>query len=259
MALNLLDTRIVLVRPRNPLNIAAAARAMKNFGLEDLVLVAAYEPVWLDARAAPGAKDLLRTMRTVGALREALEDRTFVLGTSSLSRRRPVQTVFSLNELGGVLKRRKAPQRLAILFGSEKTGLSNRDLGQCHAVLRIPTEERAPSMNLGQAVAVCCYELKRCLKITGGRPPKAAAETAASLSPVPAVGAVATVGEVNRLIEAAERLLGEKSGRQASQTNRRSTQLRELTLRCALRSRDVALLLGVLRDLAWRMRQQIEP
>lgn len=252
MPLNLLDTRIVLVRPRNPLNIAAAARAMKNFGLEDLVLVAAYEPVWLDARAAPGAKDLLRSVRTVGELGEALEDRTLVLGTSSLSRRRPAQTVFSLNQLGTLLKRRRTSERLAILFGSEKTGLSNRDLEQCHAVLRIPTEERAPSMNLGQAVAVCCYELARCLKPGRGKPQEASVRMAASF----ATGG-ATVGEVNRLVEAVERLLGEKADK-SSRAGGRSSLLRELFLRSALRSRDVTLLLGVLRDIAWRMNQQLE-
>ena len=249
MTLNLLDTRIVLVRPRNPLNIAAAARAMKNFGLQDLVLVAAYEPVWLDARAAPGAKDLLRNMRTVRTLREALEDRTLVLGTSSLARRRPAQSVFSLNQLGGLLKRGKASERLAILFGSEKTGLSNRDLGQCHGVLRIPTEESTPTMNLGQAVAVCCYELTRCLQTGRGIPKEASERTAAS---------PATVGEVNRLVEAVDLLLGEKSGDKAARAGGRSARLRELFLRCPLRSRDVTLLLGVLRDIAWRMRQQIE-
>jgi len=245
MALNSLDTRIVLVRPRNPLNIAAAARAIKNFGLKDLVLVAAYEPVWLDARAAVGAGDLLRSMRMVGSLGEALEDRTLVLGTSSLARRRPAQTIFSLNQLGEVLKRRKGARRVAILFGSEKTGLSNRDLGRCHAVLRIPTEEGVPSMNLGQAVAVCCYELRRCLQGSRGKPQEASAQAGASF---PMAGA--TVGEVDRLVEAAERLLGERSKGRG-----RSDQLRELALRCALRSRDVTLLLGVLRDLDWRMRQ----
>jgi len=252
MSLNLLDTRIVLVRPRNPLNIAAAARAMKNFGLEDFVLVAAYEPVWLDARAAPGARDLLQTARVVPRLRDALEDRTFVLGTSSLARRRPVQTIFSLSQLGGILKRRKAPQRLAILFGSEKTGLSNRDLGHCHAVLRIPTEEGAPSMNLGQAVAVCCYELAQSLK-GRGKPQEVSMRMATS-----SASGGATVGEVNRLVEAVERLLGEKSGNRAGRLGGRSAQLRELCLRCPLQSQDVTLLLGVLRDLAWRMRQQID-
>lgn len=217
---------------------------MKNFGLQDLVLVASYEPVWLDARAAPGAKDLLRNMRTVRELGEALEDRTLVLGTSSLARRRPAQTVLSLNELGTLLKRRRRPQRLAILFGSEKTGLSNRDLGQCHAVLRIPTEERTPSMNLGQAVAVCCYELQRCLQ--GGKPYESSGRVAT---------APAAVGEVNRLVEAIDRLLGEKSENPANQAHGRSAQLRELFLRCSFRSQDVTLLLGVLRDLGWRMRQ----
>lgn len=246
MPIHLLDTRIVLVRPRNPLNIAAAARAMKNFGLADLVLVAAYQPVWLDARAAPGAKDLLRTARAVSDVQEAIEDRTLVLGTSSMARRSEVENVCSLNELGSVLKRRKGRGRLAILFGSEKTGLSNRDLGYCHAVLRIPTEAGAPSMNLGQAVAVCCYELSKCLQ-AGGRKPR---EAWASKPTSPA-----SVGEVNRLVERVARLFGEKAEKKES---RRSDQLRELFLRSELRNRDVTLLLGVLRDLAWRMGRALE-
>ena len=249
MGIHLLDTRIVLVRPRNPLNIAAAARAMRNCGLQDLVLVAAYEPVWLDARAAPGAKDLLRNARVVPRLLDALDDRRLVLGTSSLARRRPSQPVVPLDRLSGLLKQRKASGRLAILFGSEKTGLSNQDLGHCHAVLQIPTEQRAPTMNLGQAVAVCCYELSRCLKTDRGKPQEAYRPTAAS---------PATVGEVNRLVAAVERLLDEDSRAEAGATRGRGTQLRELFLRCPLTSRDVTRLLGVLRDLAWRMRQRIE-
>ncbi len=258
MGLNLLDTRIILVRPRNPLNIAAAARAMSNFGLADLVVVAAYEPVWQDARAAPGAKDLLRHARVVPRLLDAIEDRTLVVGTSSLARRRPLQAVVSLDRLQSLSRRRKAPERLAILFGSEKTGLSNQDLRHCNFVLRIPTEERAPAMNLGQAVAVCCYELLRAVQPRRGRPqqyseprePGGPAEpTAESVA-----GAPATVGEVDRLVAAVEALLGENSEGVPSPARARSAQLREMLWRCPLRSRDVSLLLGVLRDIRNRER-----
>ena len=126
--------------------------------------MAAYAPVWQDARAAPGAEELLRNVPVVPRLLDALEDRTFVLGTSSLSRRQPTQPVFSLSQLGPLLKKPRVAGRLAVLFGSEKTGLSNQDLSHCHAILRVPTEPNCPTMNLGQAVAVCCYELQRAIK-----------------------------------------------------------------------------------------------
>ncbi|OFV99620.1 MAG: hypothetical protein A3H28_14450 [Acidobacteria bacterium RIFCSPLOWO2_02_FULL_61_28] len=236
MGINSKDARIVLVRPRNPLNIAAAARAMRNFGWEDLAVVAAYEPVGQDARAAPGAEELLRNARVVPRLLDAIEDCTLVLGTSSLTRRQPAQPVFSLSQLGSLVKKRKAATRLAILFGSEKTGLTNKDLSYCHAVLRIPTEVNCPTMNLGQAVAVCCYELQR-----AGKPERVSLK---KLAPP------ATVGEVTRLIAEIETMLAEKTERA------RSVHLRQMLLRWPLTSQDVTLLLGVLRDLSWRLRQK---
>ena len=242
MGINTKDARIVLVRPRNPLNIAAAARAMRNFGWEDLAVVAAYEPVWQDARAAPGAEELLRNVRVVPRLLDAIEDRTLVLGTSSLARRQPALPVFSLSQLGNLVKKRKAAARLAILFGSEKTGLTNKDLSYCHAVLRIPTEENCPTMNLGQAVAVCCYELQR-----GEKPERVSRE---KLTPP------ATVGEVTRLVAEIETMLAEKTERSEGTEQARSVYLRQMLLRWPLTSQDVTLLLGVLRDLAWRHRQQ---
>ena len=235
------DTRIVLVRPRNPLNIAASARAMRNFGLDDLAIVAAYEPVWQDARAAPGAEGLLQTVRLVPRLLEALEDRTLVLGTSSLSRRQPTVPVFALDQLARLSNSRKAGDRLALLFGSEKTGLSNQDLSYCHGILRIPTADDCPSMNLGQAVAVCCYELQR-----AGQPSRAQ---------LPKSPARATVGEVTRLVAEIERMLPVSQKPTAQRESARSVRLRQMLLRWPLTSEDVTLLLGVFRDLDWRFRQ----
>ena len=236
MGLTTKDARIVLVRPRNPLNIAAAARAMRNFGLEDLAVVAAYEPVWQDARAAPGAEALLRNARVVPRLLDALQDRTFVLGTSSLSRRQPALPVFAPSRLGSLARKRQGAERLAILFGSEKTGLSNKDLSYCHAILRIPTEEDCPTMNLGQAVAVCCYELQRMAKADRPRPAKPPTR--------------ATVGEITRLVAEIEKMLTE--GTELTE-RARSVHLRQMFLRLPFTSQDVTLLLGVLRDLRWRV------
>ena len=234
MALTLEDTRIVLVRPRNPLNIGAAARAMRNFGLRDLAVVAAYEPVWQEARTVPGAAELLRHARVVPRLLDALEERTLVLGTSSLARRRPTRPTYSLSQLGSLARKRSAPDRLAILFGSEKTGLSNQDLSHCHGILRIPTEPGCPSMNLGQAVAVCCYELLR-----------VGAQSAKPLQSLPG----APIGELLRLLGELEKLLGPKPENQKRAASARRVHLREMFLRWQLTSEDVALLLGVLRDI----------
>ena len=154
--------RIVLVRPRNPLNLLAASRAAANFGFDDVVVVSPYEPIWQEARAARGAGKWLRQARRAATLLEAIEDRNWVLGTSSLSRRsiEPPRIV-SLDQVAVRATGAKKRDRMAILFGSEKRGLRNQELELCHAILRIPTSQTAPSMNLGQAVAVCCYELRR--------------------------------------------------------------------------------------------------
>ncbi len=168
--------RVVLVRPRNPLNIGAAARAMANFGLSDLTLVEPYPPVWDEARSAVGAEEVVRQARAVGSLIEAVGDTTVVLGTTCGSRRNLDRALIPLPELPGWLRRRaprrrgsasagrvdsRAERKVALLFGSEKTGLSNESMGYCHGLVRVPTALNCPAMNLGQAVAVCCYELAR--------------------------------------------------------------------------------------------------
>jgi TrmH family RNA methyltransferase len=149
-----------LVRPRNPNNIGAVARAMANFGLSDLRLVEPYAPAWEESRAAVGAEDVLKRARVV-TLAAAVADSSLVLGTGD-GRRAVRRPVISLPGLGDYL-RENLPEggRCSILFGSEKNGLSNDELGHCRAVLRIPTRPQVPSMNLGQAAAVIAYELAR--------------------------------------------------------------------------------------------------
>jgi TrmH family RNA methyltransferase len=151
---------VVLVRPRNPLNIGAAARAMANFGFNRLTVVAPFEAHWREARSAVGAPELLAAARETETLAEAVRDCTLVAGTGSLERRKPEQQVVKLPDLptlaGGEIAR---GGRVAIVFGPEKHGLTREDLSLCHVLVEIPTDERQPSMNLGQAVAVCLYEL----------------------------------------------------------------------------------------------------
>jgi TrmH family RNA methyltransferase len=151
---------VVLVAPRNPLNIGAAARAMANFGFSRLAVVAPYAPHWREARSAIGAPQLLQDAVESLTLAEALAQSRLVVGTGTLTYRKAEQPVIPLPVLaplvGGELER---GGRMALVFGPEKHGLTREDLSYCHLLVEIPTDARQPSMNLGQAVAVCLYEL----------------------------------------------------------------------------------------------------
>jgi tRNA/rRNA methyltransferase len=153
--------RIVLVRPRNPVNIGACARAMANFGLSDLVVVDPYEPVWQETRSAPGAEEIVKSARVVESWQKAVQDCPIVLGTSSFHQRPFEQAVIELPNLHLHLSPYPAAEPLALAFGSERCGMSNEELARCQAIIRIPTQRDAPSMNLGQAVAVVLYEMRR--------------------------------------------------------------------------------------------------
>src|SRR5215470_4339677 len=157
---------VVLVSTRNPLNIGAAARAMSNFGISDLRLVNPYEPSFREARSAVGASELLARAKEYKTVPEAVADCTLVVGTTAGRNRELHQALRTLPEGARVIRKHLASGRIALLFGSEKRGLSNEDLSYCHWAMRIPTSEAHPSMNLAQAVAVCLYESAREPKIT---------------------------------------------------------------------------------------------
>jgi TrmH family RNA methyltransferase len=152
--------RFVLVRPRNPLNAGACARALVNFGFSDLCAVDPHAPVWKEAKSAVGAEKILQDAPAL-SLDEALADRHLVLGTHD-GRRKGGPDVVDLPELASFIAS-ELPKggKLAILFGCEKSGLDNAALGRCRAAVRIPTQASQPSMNLSQAVAVVAYELSR--------------------------------------------------------------------------------------------------
>ncbi len=155
------NLRVVLVSTRNPLNIGAVARAMSNFGALHLRVVHPYEKAFREARSAVGATAVLRNARECDSLQEALEDCALVVGTTAIGHRDIKHPLRSLDKAGPLLRGRLRNQRIAILFGSEKKGLSNEDLSYCHWLLHIPTRVEHQSMNLGQAAAVCFYELAR--------------------------------------------------------------------------------------------------
>lgn len=153
--------RVVLVSTRNPLNIGAAARALSNFGCPHLRLVQPFEASFREARSAVGAADILRSAREFPTVADAVADCTLVIGTTAGRNRQLQQPLRPLPDAARLIRSRLSSQPVALLFGSEKRGLSTDDLAYCHWLLRIPTREAHPSMNLGQAVAVCLYELSR--------------------------------------------------------------------------------------------------
>src|SRR5262249_2239600 len=117
--------RIVLVRPRDPLNIGACARAMANFGLSDLVVVDPYELVWRETRSAPGAEVIVRQARLTHSWEEAVRNCDGVLGTSSFHQRPFEQAIVELPNLNRYLAPWPAGSSVALVFGSERSGLSN--------------------------------------------------------------------------------------------------------------------------------------
>ncbi len=151
---------VVLVRPRDPNNIGACARAMANFGLTDLRVVEPYAPVWREATSAVGAGDIMHNAAQLSGLDEALRDCTFSVADTALRNRAVVQEVITLPRLNQRLETVPNGQ-VALVFGNEKTGLSNDDIERCDAILNIPTVAKQPSINLAQAVILTCYELSR--------------------------------------------------------------------------------------------------
>lgn len=223
--------RFVLVRPRDPNNIGAVARAMANFGLRDLVLADPYAPVWKEARSAVGAAELLRRARSL-PLPAAIKGASLVLGTCGAARRLQKPLV-SLPALGEFLKERlSAGEKFAVLFGNEKTGLTKEELGHCHAVVRIPTVSEVPSMNLGQAAALFAYELTRGFRLLRTRQP--------DLESIPAEQAEALLREFLRALQAMDYMQGLPE-------DERTRRVRDALKRLRPCRKDAGLLLAVLR------------
>lgn len=166
---------IVLVSPRDPNNIGACARAMSNFGVSDLRVVQPFAPVWREAVSAVGAQDIMQNAAQLGSLDEALKDCTFSLAATALRNRDVVQEIITLPHLNARLEQLPG-QKIALVFGNEKTGLSNEDIERCDAILNIPTVAKQPSINLAQAVILTCYELSRRTGFTPLRPVEAVSD-----------------------------------------------------------------------------------
>lgn len=152
--------RVVLVEPREPRNVGAAARAMKNFGLEQLVLVNPERPLDEAAYrlATRGAASVLDRARVVPTLDQALEGAIYVVATSARAREGYAGEVYAPREGARLLVGMADAGPVALMFGRENFGLSNEEMDRAHAVWRIPTGGYA-SLNLAQAVLLVAYEV----------------------------------------------------------------------------------------------------
>jgi tRNA/rRNA methyltransferase len=234
---------VVLVSPSNPLNIGATARAMANFGFRSLSVVAPFAPTWREARSAVGAPELLQNAVESATLAEAVADCTLVVGTGTLTWRKPEQPVVSLPLLAPLVDQELARGgRIALVFGSEKHGLTRYDLSYCHLLVEIPTNPEQPSMNLGQAVAVCLYELAaRVSAASTGSPGHS--EPAAASSRLELLA-----GMIEETMEAAG-----YSPPAMQPANRHD--LRLLLRRLNLSAHDTRRTLGIFRRILWRLKR----
>jgi len=231
---------VVLVRPRNPLNIGAAARAMTNFGAASLRVVNPYRLAFREARSAVGASALLKRAEEFESVADAVADGALVVGTTAIGKRTLKHSPQRLDEqTGAEIRGHLKSGRVAILFGSEKTGLSNDDFSHCHWLLNIPTSEENISMNLGQAVAVCLYELAR----------NPEAQTAGE-NPEPA--SAGALEQITDCLMESLRISGYVKPGTDSMFEKKA---RQLVLRFGLEAYDAKLLLGMVRQIAWKLHQ----
>ena len=159
--MSLSNIRIVLIQTSHPGNIGAAARAMKTMGLSNLCLVKPSH--FPDAQAeamASGADDVLRQASVVESLAEAVADCQVIIGTSARSQRTLRWVISEPRECGVIASQHSTQGKVAIVFGRERTGLTNEELELCHQLVHIPSNSDYSSLNVAAAVQILCYECR---------------------------------------------------------------------------------------------------
>jgi TrmH family RNA methyltransferase len=232
---------VVLVRARNPNNIGAVARAMHGFGFADLRLVNDYSVGLETARSAVDASAILAQARQFASVPEAVADCSLVVGTTAVGERQHLHPLYTLAESGVLLRAALGSARVALLFGSEKTGLSNDELSHCHWLMTIPMHQtpglRHASMNLGQAAAVCLYELIR--------------QTDAP--PLNEPQSMATAEDLERVTELLGEVLASIGYAKRRPAGAEPTEVRRMVRRLNLNQSDARRWIGVLRQLLWKL------
>ena len=211
---------------------------MSNFGFTELRLVNPYQVAFREAKSAVKAQKILAEAREYESLAEAVADCGLVVGTTSKGHRALEHPLRRLETGGRRIAKKLAATPVALLFGSEKFGLSNEDMSYCHWLLRIPTREEHGSMNLGQAVAVCLYEMIR--------QPAAARTTPETRRP-------AGAADLERLTLLLEETLDRSGYVHAGTEGSTRLKIRRLVRRMDLSAHDAEVWLGILRQIRWKL------
>jgi TrmH family RNA methyltransferase len=227
--------RIVLVEPREAGNVGAVARAMKNFGFAELWIVGEHPPLSpLAGWWASGADDVVDGARFAESLYHAVRDAKLTVATTS-ARGRTTAADLTPRTLAALARTLADDDVLALVFGREDSGLTREELVQCQRSASIPTSEGFPTMNLAQSVCVFCYELSA-VERGGAARERAPAEV------------------VERLHDRAAALLLEVGFLQENNPERIYDDLRAMAGRADLDAREATILLGVVRQIEWRLR-----
>jgi tRNA/rRNA methyltransferase len=229
------NIRIVLVRARGSGNIGSVARAMKNTGLRELAIVgkARTRSFWARAMAVHG-RDILSQSRCYGSLREAIAECALVVGTtcrSGLYRRHSEPP----RQLAAQIVAAAQTGKVALVFGPEDHGLSNKDLEHCHLLTTIPTHPDYPSLNVAQAVVICLYEIY----------------LASLSSPAQAPIQRAPAEDVERLFDRMRRSLLKVGFLDAQNPEHMLLALRRILGRAGLEEKDVRIMTGLFRQIEW--------
>ncbi len=216
---------------------------MSNFGVFDLRVVRPYDLAFREARSAVGAAALLESARVHSTVAEAVAECRVVVGTSARLTRDVHHASHRLEAAGLRMQEELERGDVALLFGSEKFGLSNEDLSHCDWLLHIPTREQHFSMNLGQAVAVCLYELIR----NDGEMPTLRSRDLPERD-------TATAADRERLVASLMENLHDSGYLAKHQQADMDAEIRRMMIRLDLCASDAYTLLGMLRQMLWKMR-----
>lgn len=238
--------RFVLVGTQHPGNIGAAARAMKTMGLTRLVLVAPEKALDEDAyRRSAGAEDVLSDAPIFETLAEAVADCTLVIGCTARARRVALEELAPDVGAGRAWAKAAEPAEVAIVFGRERTGLTNDELQLCHAAVHIPSDPQFSSLNLASAVQVLAYEMRLAQLAAEATPAAPAAPAADSAGPreLPASHA-----QMEGLFGQLGQTLDEIDFHKGRAPDSAMRKLRRLLLRAEMTEQEVRLLRGILAD-----------
>jgi tRNA/rRNA methyltransferase len=239
-AMRIEDIRIVLVRPQGQMNIGSVARAMKNVGLKELALVdPTVPPIHPDARLmAVGAHDILEDALIFPSLADALAECTWVIGTTRRGGKRR-EGVIDPRQMAAEIAEIIQQNKVAVVFGPEDRGLTNRDLDLCQRLVTIPAHEEYGSLNLAQAVMIVCYEIYLASRQKKGSSPGKKLATSAELE-----------GMYRHMEEALLRI----GFLEQNNPKRMMAVLRRIFSKAQLDPREVQVLRGICRQASWYAR-----